>query len=408
MLDWAIWGIEASTVEEGIDKVLWEIESFSDKDDDTRTDLNAPTISLAIKSGASCGQNHHSTLTIGQLSERPSGVLWDLNTVLKILREHDWKVAIDIAVSLWDNESAVDQLSRLGDAITNATCEGLLEGSTIYCDNCEVMRWINEGTFLPDPWFCPYCLFRKDAAVYGTCSRPSARGKSFLFEIKKFKVKFQVAKIIMQAMVDQDADDDDLSSEEDGSHTTSCQSVDGTNSTLPKREFSEMDPGVEGNLVVWPPLKGIVTYDESFEVANVKPIKATELQEIDIEWWVQQDRFKKKSRRHKSRRRRTRRKTIIFIPFYPRKARSRERRRGEAEVAWPAQVKGLRRRRVRRKRKRPSQGSSVPKTLDSKDGRRKSRYPPVFLSSHCILVCAMVLWRVAAMLSSHLVRGRLG
>ena len=86
-------------------------------------------------------------------------------------------------------------------------------------------------------------------------------------------------------MVDQDADDDDLSSEEDGSHTTSCQSVDGTDSTLPKREFSEMDPGVEGNLVVWPPLKGIVTYDESFEVANVKPIKATELQEIDIDWW---------------------------------------------------------------------------------------------------------------------------
>ena len=134
-------------------------------------------------------------------------------------------------------------------------------------------------------------------------------------------------------MVDQDADDDYLSSEEDGSHTSSCESVNGTDSTLLKREFSEMDPVVVGNLVVWPPLKGIVTYDESAEVANAKPIKATELQEIDIEWWVQQDRFKKKSRRHKSRRRRTRRKTVIFIPFYPRKSRSREWRRGEAQGA---------------------------------------------------------------------------
>ena len=63
----------------------------------------------------------------GERLELGGGVLWVVSQVLCILRAHDWKVAIEIAVSLWDSATAMDQLQRLDDAITEATEVGLLE-----------------------------------------------------------------------------------------------------------------------------------------------------------------------------------------------------------------------------------------------------------------------------------------
>jgi hypothetical protein len=100
-------------------------------------------------------------------------VLWDVFQILRILSAHDWKIAIEIAVSHWDSRTAMDQLNLLDDVITDATEIGILEGSTVHCDECEVMRWINTGTHLPNPWFCPSCLYFKDVSLYGTQLEPS-------------------------------------------------------------------------------------------------------------------------------------------------------------------------------------------------------------------------------------------
>jgi hypothetical protein len=62
----------------------------------------------------------------GERLELGGGVLWVMSQVLRILRAHDWKVAIEIAVSLWDSATAMDQLQRLDDAITEATEVGML------------------------------------------------------------------------------------------------------------------------------------------------------------------------------------------------------------------------------------------------------------------------------------------
>jgi hypothetical protein len=128
------------------------------------------------------------------------GTHWDISQVLRILRAHDWKVAIVIAVSLWDSATAMKQLQRLDDAITEATEIGLLEGWTVHCDECDVMRWINEDTHLPEPWFCPNCLATKDASLYGTRLKPSALAKTFLFKVVKSKVTHEIAEIIISMM----------------------------------------------------------------------------------------------------------------------------------------------------------------------------------------------------------------
>jgi len=78
-----------------------------------------------------------------------------------------------------------------------------------------------------------------------------------------------------------------------------------------------------GNLVARLPLMGIAVKEENFDVADTKLVKATELEEIDIDWWIQQNRCKVKKRRHKNWRRRSRKRELIFIPFQSRKARNR-------------------------------------------------------------------------------------
>ena len=62
-------------------------------------------------------------------------------------------MAIDLANSLWPTTTAYKQLQLLDDAITDATEAGLLEGKTVHCDECEVLRWVNDDTYTPDPRF---------------------------------------------------------------------------------------------------------------------------------------------------------------------------------------------------------------------------------------------------------------
>jgi hypothetical protein len=70
-----------------------------------------------------------------------------------------------------------------------------------------------------------------------------------------------------------------------------------------------------GNLVVRLPLMGIAVKEQSFDIADTKLIKATELEEIDIDCWIQQNRCKVKKRRHKNWRRRSRKRELTFSPF---------------------------------------------------------------------------------------------
>ena len=93
-----------------------------------------------------------------QMIDLPTELLWDPSTVLHILNSHDWVTAIDLATSLWPTRAAHEQLQLLDDAITDATESGLLEGKIVHCDECEVLRWVNDDTYTPDPWFCPACL----------------------------------------------------------------------------------------------------------------------------------------------------------------------------------------------------------------------------------------------------------
>ena len=143
------------------------------------------------------------------------------STVLQILNSHDWVTAIDLATSLWPTTTAYEQLQLLDDAITDATESGLLEGKTVHCDECEMLRWVNDDTYTPDPWFCHACVScKKDISRYGTREKPSALGRTYLFKVKSIKVTIQVRDDILQAMIynlkftDQDAlSKDDASSD---------------------------------------------------------------------------------------------------------------------------------------------------------------------------------------------------
>ena len=50
-----------------------------------------------------------------------------------------------------------------------------------------------------------------------------------------------------------------------------------------------------GNLVARLPLMGIAVKEQSFDVADTKLVKVTELEETDIDWWIQQNRSKVKN-----------------------------------------------------------------------------------------------------------------
>jgi hypothetical protein len=251
----------------------------------------------------------------GERLELGGGVLWVMSQVLRILRAHDWKVAIEIAVSLWDSATAMDQLQRLDDAITEATEVGMLEGWTVHCDECDVMRWVNEGTHLPEPWFCPICLSTKDASLYGTRLKPSALGRTFLFKVVKAKVTHAIAETIMSMMIlcDSKRSEDD---DEDCEHVNIKSGTEAQeHETLQVTEF--YCPEVESNLVEWPPLRGMAVEEVSMDVADVKPVKATMLEDLDIGWWLQHARCQKMSRKHRNGRRRSRRKAMAVLLYLP-------------------------------------------------------------------------------------------
>ena len=104
-----------------------------------------------------------------------------------------------------------------------------------------MLRWVNDGTYLPDPYFCPCCLScKQEVSKYGTREKPSALGKTFLFKIKKVKITLQVRNDIMQAMFDSfEVDDQEgLSEEDDSSNAMSSQS-------MASDDWSEYDEGLD-------------------------------------------------------------------------------------------------------------------------------------------------------------------
>ena len=131
--DLGIWGIDTTTIEEGIESALWDI--------DTQPSMGCG-VSKVIKEA-----DHIVPSGNVQMIDLPTELLWDPSTVLQILNSHDWVTAIDLATSLWPTKTAYEQLQLLDDAITDATESGLLEGKTVHCDECEVLRWVNDDTY---------------------------------------------------------------------------------------------------------------------------------------------------------------------------------------------------------------------------------------------------------------------
>jgi hypothetical protein len=271
-------------------------------------------------------------------------VLWDVFQILRILSAHDWKIAIEIAVSHWDSRTAMDQLNLLDDVITDATEIGILEGSTVHCDECEVMRWINTGTHLPNPWFCPSCLYFKDATLYGTQLKPSPLGRTFLFDIVRSNETLMHAEIIMKTMAVWEEDDKSESDDSEYESEVQYLAYDFDEEVRRRVLAREKDEDVEeevkkhayvesemvtqqseepchsvaqSSLVEWPPIRGIAVEEVSMDVADIKPVKATLLEEHDIEWWLQQARCQKKVRKHKNGRRRNRRKATVVLLYQP-------------------------------------------------------------------------------------------
>ena len=168
-----------------------------------------------------------------------------------------------------------------------------------------------------------------------------------------------------------------------------------------------------GNLVARLPLMGIAVKEENFDVADTKLVKATELEEIDIDWWIQQNRCKVKKRRHKNWRRQSRKRELIFIPFQSRKARNRAERCGKRAAVDLVQDEDVRRGksqvRSRRKRKDFSRGKLDTKWDDSKDDREVISFPPFCLISHILFGGMIVMWGAKTMLSlsCSMVRGRI-
>ena len=227
-----------------------------------------------------------------------------------------------IAVSLWDSATAMKQLQRLDDAITEATEIGLLEGWTVHCDECDVMRWINEDTHLPEPWFCPNCLANKDASLYGTRLKPSALAKTFLFKVVKSKVTHEIAEIIismmstcdserrMSALEEEEDFDEEIKEHKDEEEVSEKE-------TVTQQMIEPCCPEAQSSLVEWPPIRGIAVEEVSMDVADVKPVKATMLEDLDIEWWLQHARCQKMSRKRRNGRRRNRSKATIVLLYQP-------------------------------------------------------------------------------------------
>ena len=171
-VDLGIWAIDTITIEEGIELALWDIDSQPSQNYDMIEDIKEA--------------DHNTLARTEQVIDLPTEMLWEPLTVLQILNSHDWVAAIDIASSLWPTSTAYEQLQLLDDAITEATEAGWLEGKTIHCDECEVLRWVNDDTYTPDPWFCPACIScKKDVSRYGTYENPSALGKKFFSRLRR-------------------------------------------------------------------------------------------------------------------------------------------------------------------------------------------------------------------------------
>jgi hypothetical protein len=459
--DLDIWGIDTTTIVDGI----WDIDTepslgWGGLEDIKEDDRDEEATSLITE------------------------MLWDPSVVLEILNSHDWVRAIEIATSLWDTKTAYQQLQLLDDAITDATEAGELEGTTVHCDDCEVMRWVNAGTHLPDPYFCPCCLScKKEVSKYGTREKPSALGRTFLFKIKKIKVTLQTRDDILQAMCYnlEVTDQGELTEEDDSSSSRSSQALSVSDDwseykegldqedlwiesqedlrntaaagNLPIKqpwsgtEFKEVtlyqnanitsagadsdighdqedsvndDPDkedvlltleAEGKLVVRQPLTVIAIEEQSFDVADIKLVKVTELDELDIDWWVQQDRYKAKRRRNKNWSRRSRKRVLYFIPFQSRKARTREEKRGKTAAVGLVLTESRRRTksqvRGRKKKKASAGGEPDHKGDDPKKQQEINRHVFSCLIRHVLSCGEIVMWGVAAALSCCLVRGQL-
>ena len=167
----------------------------------------------------------------------------------------------------------------------------------------------------------------------------------------------------------------------------------------------------EGKLVERYPLTLIAIEEQNFDVADIMLVKVTELDELDIDWWVQQDRCKAKRRRNKNWRRRSRKRVLYFVPFQSRKARTREEKRGKTEAVGLVLTESRRRTksqvRGRKKKKASAGGEPDHKGDDPKKQQEINRHVFSCLIRHVLSCGEIVMWGVAAALSCCLVRGQL-
>ena len=93
-----------------------------------------------------------------------SACLWPIEVIERYLRENDFSIMITYAYEFWDRSIAKRQLDLLSLATWTAIQARALAGTTLCCHQCDVFRWVNAGTALPDPWYCFWCYSTCDPA----------------------------------------------------------------------------------------------------------------------------------------------------------------------------------------------------------------------------------------------------
>ena len=153
-------------------------------------------------------------------------------------------------------------------------------------------------------------------------------------------------------------------------------------------------------LVEWPRICGVAIEEVSMDVADIKPVKATLLEECDIEWWLQQARCQKKARKSKNGRRRNREKEAATFLYQPARRR---------KITQETGVNACVREKGRDKRRKTLRTKKVVKLARQEvNCRVYNKKCLLFDCRYCVAVWGEIIgWGIMSVLTSSLVRGRI-
>ena len=82
---------------------------------------------------------------------------WTPEHLQLYLRTRDFSVVVVQAISDWDLETAIYQVSLLNYATWWAISCDVLEGRSVHCDTCCMHKWGQADAVGSDPWLCEWC-----------------------------------------------------------------------------------------------------------------------------------------------------------------------------------------------------------------------------------------------------------